>query len=1426
MKPSASSALVRLWIFAVAPVALATEPGGTAIPFSGIGAKATADYKGDALAITPTADGAHLRAGFQKLEAEATPEGLWISSVSDKSGRFKLVSSAVGRDLMPRAALPPRGDVLATKDLVTFARPGVEEEYSVSVDGVRQDFIIPERPAGAGALVVDLAVSGAKAEAANTGARLILEASGRVLAYSRLKATDGTGKELTAMMSVTSAHTLRIRVEDAAAVYPVRIDPTFSDANWVGTTTGAVPGVHNGSSPSVAAVAILGTDIYVGGSFSYAGAVPANNIARWTGTAWVPLGSSTQNGTGVATTVTAIAALSSTEVYVGGSFTTVADSSSTSISASRIARWNPSTGLWSRLGTSTQNGAGNTVRAIAALSSSEIYAGGDFTTVADSTSASIAANRVAKWNGSAWLPLGTSTQNGAGNTVRAIAALSSSEVYVGGDFVTTADSTSSSIAANRVAKWNGSAWSPLGTSTQNGAGNTVRAIAARSSSEIYAGGDFTTVADSTSASIAANRVAKWNGSAWSTLGTSTQNGAGATVNAIAVLSSTEIYIGGAFTTVADSTSASISANRIAKWNGSAWSWLGSATQNGTSNTVNAIAALSSSAVAVGGIFVTAADSTSSPVMLSGIGIWNGTSNTWSAAAYGSGFNGTVYAVAVAGTDVYAGGNFSFAGGTYARGIARWNGTAWSPLGTAIQNGTGSVFALAALSPSVIYVGGSFTSVADSTGSSISANRVAKWDSSTNTWSPLGTSTQNGANNAVRALSALSATEIYVGGQFTTVSDSTGSGMSARNVARWDSTTSRWFPLGTSAQNGTGSTVDAIAAVSTTEVYVGGGPFTTVADSTSASISANNIAKWNGSTSTWSPLGTAAQNGTNSVVYAIAWLSSTELYVGGGFSAVADSTSASINASNIAKWNGTTGTWSRLGTASQNGVNGSVFSIVTASSSRVYVGGFFTTMSDSSGSAIAANRIALWDGTASRWSAFGGGLSGGVRALAADSSNHLFLGGDFTSAGASPVTTASSWVQANLAPFIVVEQPAGTGLASGVSSVSFGGVLLGASSAALTFTVKNNGYTSLSLATPTLSGTNPGDFSVNTTGMASSVASGGQTTFSVTFSPTFGGARTATLNIPSSDTSSPFTITLTGTGISFSAVEQPSGTGLTSGVSSVNCGASPAGMSATATVFTVKNTGTIGQTLTINTPTLSGSNAADYSVNTSGMATSLSNGQSTTFSVTFTASTGNGITGSRSATLTITDSDPANSPFTVALSGTALSYTTDTDGDGMNDAAEFLYSALGFEWQTSQPALVTTYITNANAANLYSQTQYNNNRTAGQNDVTSSPATYNLFTQTQYNANRTAGQNDVINSPNTYNLFTTSQIQASNAGVPLLQRDNSGIFTLTLGVLKSIDLIHFNAFPITAPQTSVDGQGRVQVQFTVPDNAAFFKVQAQ
>jgi hypothetical protein len=86
---------------------------------------------------------------------------------------------------------------------------------------------------------------------------------------------------------------------------------------------------------------------------------------------------------------------------------------------------------------------------------------------------------------------------------------------------------------------------------------------------------------------------------------------------------------------------------------------------------------------------------------------------------------------------------------------------------------------------------------------------------------------------------------------------------------------------------------------------------------------------------------------------------------------------------------------------------------------------------------------------------------------------------------------------------------------------------------------------------------------------------------------------------------------------------------------------------------------------------------------------------------------------------------------------------------------------------------------------------------------------------------------VLTSPNTYDLYTTTQVQAMNVDAPLIERDPAtGEFILTIGLEKSTDLENYSPFPVTMPQATITPQGKLRLRFSVPDNAAFFRVEAR
>ena len=265
------------------------------IPLDQLGAVAGKQYQGDGLSVSAMPEGARLRCAFQRLEGHVTSEGLWLSSTADNvSGeRFRVMAIEVGRtegfglrrqsaaptplfdgDWIAEAAensesgvalcfppqskaLPVQGVVAINAQTVQFIRPGLTEEYSVSVDGVRQDFIIEQPPAGDGELRVELDVTGATVEPLVNGARLTLVGSGRKLAYNRLRVTDATGRELPARMEVASGILPDVAGAHAAARISPAIFPTHRFNEAQESAGLEAPALRQAKMPAATTLAVL-----------------------------------------------------------------------------------------------------------------------------------------------------------------------------------------------------------------------------------------------------------------------------------------------------------------------------------------------------------------------------------------------------------------------------------------------------------------------------------------------------------------------------------------------------------------------------------------------------------------------------------------------------------------------------------------------------------------------------------------------------------------------------------------------------------------------------------------------------------------------------------------------------------------------------------------------------------------------------------------------------------------------------------------------------------------------------------------------------------------------------------------------------------------------------------------------------------------
>ncbi len=186
-------------------------------------------------------------------------------------------------------------------------------------------------------------------------------------------------------------------------------------------------------------------------------------------------------------------ALHQNQVIIAGSLVETPDGT-----ANRIARWD--TSQWVPLGTGGAND-----RVLCLLSAGDqLYAGGSFTEIGG-----VSANRIARWDGQAWHALGA----GVDSTVFDL-VISEGQLIAAGEFKNAGGSP-----ALNIARWDGAAWNPIGA----GLGripdpsplvfpSDVRALAVHNGA-LHAGGTF-----NNSGAASVQYIARWTGTEWVQVG--------------------------------------------------------------------------------------------------------------------------------------------------------------------------------------------------------------------------------------------------------------------------------------------------------------------------------------------------------------------------------------------------------------------------------------------------------------------------------------------------------------------------------------------------------------------------------------------------------------------------------------------------------------------------------------------------------------------------------------------------------------------------------------------------------------------------------------------------------------------------------------------------------------------------------------------
>ncbi|HXJ55351.1 MAG TPA: PQQ-dependent sugar dehydrogenase [Verrucomicrobiae bacterium] len=299
------------------------------------------------------------------------------------------------------------------------------------------------------------------------------------------------------------------------------------------------------------AVTAVGTTVFVGGNFEYAGTVRARGLAKWNGTAWSRLG----GGVAPAGSWVNTLATDGTNLFAAGWFSSVLQSGGAAVGATNIARWNGAS--WSNLRGGLDYGTQTL-----ALGMGSLFAGGYFTN-ADG----LGIRYLARWDGSNWSGLGL----GVNGPVMKSAFVGDS-LYVRGYFT-----SAGGVAATNFARWDGTNWWAL----EHSPFISVDALSVRGSDLLVAGGTRYQLNSPRWLSA----VFRWTGTDWLPITTNI-------VGEVSAIASTTnaIYIGGDLSSI-DGTAVS----RIAMGNGCGWLSLGS----GTDDPPSALIAVGDQLYAVG-----------------------------------------------------------------------------------------------------------------------------------------------------------------------------------------------------------------------------------------------------------------------------------------------------------------------------------------------------------------------------------------------------------------------------------------------------------------------------------------------------------------------------------------------------------------------------------------------------------------------------------------------------------------------------------------------------------------------------------------------------------------------------------------------------------------------------------------------------------
>jgi hypothetical protein len=209
----------------------------------------------------------------------------------------------------------------------------------------------------------------------------------------------------------------------------------------------------------------------------------------------------------------------------------------------------------------------------------------------------------------------------------------------------------------------------------------------------------------------------------------------------------------------------------------------------------------------------------------------------------------------------------------------------------------------------------------------------------------------------------------------------------------------------------------------------------------------------------------------------------------------------------------------------------------------------------------------------------------------------------------------------------------------------------------------------------------------------------------------------------------------------------------------------------------------------------------------------------------------GVLTSQPATLTVIGTPViATQPRNVLSSLGQLARFTLTLTSDSRSGVQYQWFKNGLEIPNSNSATLTLNSVKNTDVGVYHVIASN-----GAGSVTSDSVRLDLYSQELFQSAMAlgfdlgfeSGTDSVLTDPNAHGLYNLTQVQALHIGTPLLAKDSAtGKFKLTVGVAKSTDLINFSPMPIEAGGATINAEGKMEYQFTAPDNASFYRLESR